>query len=156
MTCLFYIVCSDVAVKCKLLKWKRGKKGVLFSLYLTLSWLSQHTCSPVRVWRYIMALLLIRVVSSGMEAWHAEKMHLIWITCALFLFPLTVGDPRRRKMTGCLFSYTLDVILIPCAEFMFWSCLLCERSKMGLPCLLFYLAKKVLPYSRADVFLKHI
>lgn len=120
---------------------ERGeRKASFFSLYLTLSWLSQHTCSPVRVWRYIMALLLIRVVSSGMEAWHAEKIRLIWITCALFLFPLTVGDPRRRKMTGCLFSYTLDVILIPCAEFMFWSCLLCERSKMGLPCLLFYLA----------------
>lgn len=84
---------------------ERGeRKAFFFSLYLTLSWLSQHTCSPVRVWRYIMALLLIRVVSSGMEAWHAEKIRLIWITCALFLFPLTVGDPRRRKMTGCLFK----------------------------------------------------
>lgn len=129
---------SDVAVKCKLLKWKTERCSFFCLTLSSTLGLSQHACGAV--WRYIMALLLIRVVSSSMETWPASNMHLMWITCGLFLFPLMVSDPCERATTGCLFSYTLDVILIPFADLVFWTCFLSERSKNCLPCLMFDLA----------------
>lgn len=120
---------------------ERTERCSFFCLTLSSAWgLSQRVCSTVRVWRYIMASLLIRVVSSSMKTWPASNMHLMWITCGLFLFPLMVSDPCERATTGCLFSYTLDVILIPFADLVFWTCFLCERSKSCLPCLVFDLA----------------
>lgn len=91
MTCLFYTVSSDVAVKCKLLNWKR--ENSFFPPHCVFAALS--------VWRYVIISLL-----SCMEIWLESPV--LW-----FCFPYWLVTLAKHRLLGaCLVKHWIQLSFV--------------------------------------------